>query len=143
MSSDLQIIKRALAAIQGSDLPGDVVRFLEDGFTQYLYTPGVTLDDAFGLRGRIGKRRAWSEYGQQERAELLQRYKAKYHEAQSKKTASQIIADGIARLDSDDRRTVAPEYVELYDALALLPVKLPRSARQVEKYLSVPLKDPL
>ena len=70
MSSDLQIIKRTLAAIQGSDLPGDVVRFLEDGFTQYLYTPGVTLDDAFGLRGRIGKRRAWSEYGQQERAEL-------------------------------------------------------------------------
>lgn len=142
MSPDVQIIKRTLAAVQGSDLPRDVVRFLEDGFNQYLYTPGVTLDVAFGLPGPIGKRRAWSEYGQQKRAELLQRYKAKYHEAQSKKTASHIIADDLARRAKGDDQ-VPPEVVELYDALAQLPVALPRSQRQVEKYLSVPLKDPL
>ena len=142
MSPDVQIIKRTLAAVPGSDLPRDVVRFLEDGFTRLLHSPGITMDDAFGLRGPIGKRRAWSEYGQQKRAELLQRHKAKYHEAQSKKTASKIIAGGLERRAKGDDQ-VPPEIIELYDALVQLPVALPRSPRQVEKYLSIPLKDPL
>ena len=143
MSSDLQLIKRTIAAVQGSDLPRDVARFLEDGFTQYLYTPGVTLDDSFGLQGRIGKRRIWFEVAKQSRAEFLQRHYEQCHATKTKHAASKVIADNLARLKMESSRTVAPEYVELYDALVKLPLKTPTTQARVYEYLRLPLKDVL
>ena len=141
--NEVEFIQRTLASFEGdTPLSGDLKRVWIRGLTLCRDTPGITLDGALGFRPRQGKRRVWCEVAKQQRAELLQQYCADYHEGISKRAASYIVADGLARRAKGDDQ-VPPEIIELYDALARLPVKLPTSARQVEKYLSIPLKDRL
>jgi len=144
MSSDLQLIKRTIATVQGSDLPRDVVRFLEDGFTNILHSPGITMDAAFGLRRSTGKRKVWSDYGQQERARLIQSFYARhYSQYVSKYRASQLLAYDLGAMQSGTAAEFPAEYVQLFESLRQLPVALPTSKSEVYKNLRFTLKDPL
>ena len=145
MSSDLQLIKRTIAWVQGSDAPRDVARFLEGGLTQYLHTPGLSLDAAFGLQGRIGKRRSWSEFGRQERARLLQAFYAQHYSRYgvSRYRASELLADDLDVMQSGTASEFPPEYVRLFESLHLLPVAIPTSKSEVYKNLRFTLKDAL
>lgn len=144
MSSDLQIIKRTIATVQGSDLPRDVVRFLANGFIQYLHTPGVTLDDAFGLRRSPGKRKVWSDYGRQERPRLLQTFYAQHYSRYvSKHRASELLAYDLDAMQLGTTAEFPAEYVRLFESLRLLPVAIPTSKSEVYKNLRFTLKDAL
>ena len=146
MSSELEFIVRSLAALEGgSKLPDDVARVWIRGLRAYRDKPSISMEDAFGLRGPTGKRRVWSEFAQQERARFIQIVFARTYSkiGISKRRAAELIARDLDAIQSGSTVAFPRELVELYDALARLPVKLPRSARQVEKYLSIPLKDPL
>ena len=142
MSSDLQLIKRALAAIPASNLPADVARFFEDGLTRFLHTPGITMEDAFGLQRAIGKRGIWAAYGQQARAELLQTFFIQNylrHDV-SKYQASAWLAHDLDVLQAGAATGFPPEYVRLFESLRLLPVAVPTLKSEVYRNLRVRLK---
>lgn len=145
MSPEVEFMLRSLVAFQGGcgPLPPDIARRWERGVMLYLGMPGISLDEAMGLRGGQGKRRPWCEAAKQRRAKLLQRHYERHHKAESKHAASKVIADNLALLEAESRPTVATEYVELYEALSGLPVKIPTTKGQVYKYLSFPLKEVL
>ena len=145
MSSDLQLVKRTLAWVQGSDAPRDIKRFLEDGFTQLLHSPGIAMDAAFGLRRSPGKRKVWADYGRQERPRLLQTFYAQHYSRYgvSRHQASELLADDLAAMQAGTTAEFPAEYAQLFESLHQLPVAIPTSKSEVYKNLRFTLKDVL